>query len=824
VFRRWVIGALLLLAALLLAGRFAATLYVDRQWFTALGAQQLWWMQFQNQLLIVGGSAFAAFLYVFANLYAVRRSVDSYVLLRRLGNIQIGEKVPGAYLTTLAAGISVLVGLLLAMPAGRWVELAAARSSVSFRERDPFLTRDLSFFVNWLPFEKSLFVWCLIVVAASMLLVFLLYLLTPSLSWKRGGRVVATRYVRRHAAVLAASAMLLLAWSFRIENFQSLLEGSGVNGMFTDSDYAMLDARTLLALMSALAAFFLLWAMWTDQLRLALFCVTAVLLSAVGISTLAPYIMRRASGDRDQAGIDRQFEVHRAGRTRRAYAAQNADVAPAEQLAAYGFESWTAAARGTAVWEPERLAAAIISDGPASFVSTPVFLQSADGQVAEFITGDASPEPSGSAVEQMRERFFSVVTSVDAVPAKPMRAADPQNLAPVLIGESGATMLMVADPTGAVLAPSMRGTISRIAHAWSRQDFRMLFRSMPEPNPRVVLHAGIQQRVARLMPFLRQDSRVYPLVVGDTLHWLLHLYSASNSYPLSLPVTIGGTELRYMRHGALALINASTGGVRIYADQTPDPVVQGLLAALPDLFAEPREMPNEVAAYLPPPFDGHVIQAHIFALYGGLHDLPINGAVGTLAPTDSARYERSDALVHLPKLAPAPAATSIILDSAGRLDKLFLAVGGASPRSYQITLAPSDLLWRDIVQIFEGVRDSVDQSVPDRITGGEIRGVLVNDRLALIRTLYASPSNIGPQSVQAITLMYGDSTYVGLTLDGAVGAAPAGAGETPLSSQGFRRRAAALYESMRAALRRGDLAAFAELFDALGALIAGSGR
>ena len=109
------------------------------------------------------GSGVVAALFAFINLYAVRQSVVSLVLPRRLGNLEIGEEVPGRYLMGAAIALSLVLGVLLALPQQDWTSLVLARAGRPFNETDPYLSQDLGFFVYWLPFENALWTWAFFV-------------------------------------------------------------------------------------------------------------------------------------------------------------------------------------------------------------------------------------------------------------------------------------------------------------------------------------------------------------------------------------------------------------------------------------------------------------------------------------------------------------------------------------------------------------------------------------------------------------------------------------------------------------------------------------
>src|SRR5512147_1476158 len=143
--RRWLIAAALGVALLLLLGKALAGVYVDYRWFAALGAESVWWARVENLLILRGLSGAVATIFFFCNLYAVRHSVVSLVLPRRVANIEIGEEVPSRYLFLAVIGMSLVFGILLAFPQDDWTSLALVRWGQPFREADPYFEYDLGF-------------------------------------------------------------------------------------------------------------------------------------------------------------------------------------------------------------------------------------------------------------------------------------------------------------------------------------------------------------------------------------------------------------------------------------------------------------------------------------------------------------------------------------------------------------------------------------------------------------------------------------------------------------------------------------------------------
>ena len=355
--RRRLLVLALAVGALLLLGRAAAEAVVDRRWYAAFGAGALdvWRAREFGLWLLRGTCATVAALVCFANLYGVVSSVERFVLPRRLGDLEIGETVPGRRLLWAAGALSVAVGALLALPLDAWQSVIALRAEPSFGEIEPFTGHDLSYHVHWLPLEHALYTWALFVLLAVGALVLACYALTPGLRVVRG-RVRLSNHVRRHVTVLGVGLLLLLAWGHRLDAYSLLVAGSGEAGTFTLADHrAGLPVRFALGVATGLASLAVLRAGWAGQPRLAFWVVTGVLGVTLVSRWMAPMVLTQMTRPEDRGRLDAAYAQTRALYTRRAYAADAVRPAPA----GYGVDSLAALAPRSSVWDPAVLLRAL---------------------------------------------------------------------------------------------------------------------------------------------------------------------------------------------------------------------------------------------------------------------------------------------------------------------------------------------------------------------------------------------------------------------------------------------------------------------------------
>jgi uncharacterized membrane protein (UPF0182 family) len=818
--RRWLVWGIAAGALVLVAGRVVAGLYVDYRWYEAMGATAVWRARFQNALLLRGFAAGAGTLFLFANLYAVRQSVAAVVLPRRVANLEIGEEVPGRFLMAAVFVLSVVLGALLTLPHGSWTTLALARFGEPFNERDQYFQSDLGFFVYWLPLERALYAWSLIALLLAIAVVVFFYALTSSLRWERGGLRVST-YVRRHLTALGVILLLILAWSYRLDTFGVLTEGSGRDGAFAYVDHRVgIPVNLILQLVAIGAALVVLWGGWTGQMRLAFGAVSAVLVLSLVLRQLLPVVVGRVAEPGGPEVRERPYAAVRAGYTRRAYDVDR--VARGDESSA--FSSELAAARGTPIWDAQVLARIVDqAHGATAPAATVGWRASADGVIARVVArpagGEAGAPWTAVAVRatETDDRGAPVVAELGEQPL------EGEMLPQVLVAESGGGALIVADSTGRIPAAALDGWGARLAHAWSLQDFRILFSDLPHPHPRIVLRRSVRDRVHALAPFFAQGTAVTPIVARDSLYWALHLYSASGSYPLSRRLSLGGVGVSYLRHAAIAVVDAHSGRVTIVADSVPDPIARTWTRAFPELFSPPAALPAEVAAGLPPAIDGALAQAATLAVYDTRSRLvaePEPLGVPTAFGADTLAGGRPPLLA----LGPTLAWTVPLVDAREHLRGVVVATGGVQPATVWRALDAPTARWSAVIERLRRPPEPLPGEREERVVRGPVRVAPLPAGALFVQPHYTWRTT-GAPTLARVMVMAGDSVDSGRTLSAALGLADR---DTPFSrpatAEEFRAAVQAAYDAMRAALRQGDWRAFGDGYEALGQLLGTSPR
>ncbi|HEX2723588.1 MAG TPA: UPF0182 family protein, partial [Gemmatimonadaceae bacterium] len=398
-------------------------------------------------------------------------------------------------------------------------QLALVRVAPRFGETDPFFQMDLSFYTAWFPLERAAYLWCVTLLLLVSVIVITLYALTPSLRWHNGTFLVSVR-VRRHLAALASLFLLTMAWSYRLDGYELLMQGSGPDGMFSYVDHQwLIPAYLSLSVGTVAAAALVLVSGWTGQIRAGFFTISAVLIFSIALDLVLPSVVRRLASAMVVNPRQTPYAATRAVFTARAYGL------------------------------PRNV----------------------------------------SAMPKEASRFDALVNSARLVRV----LATARDSALVYPGARGAALVIHGKR---VAAPLFGGGIRRLALAWSEQRLDLLWNDYPE-GTRIARRRDVRERVATLLPVYVQGTNVIPAYLGDSLTWIVEIYSASSTYPLSQRVVLAGEERSYFRHSGTALVNAATGKLTVVPAAAPDPIAVAWRREFPSNYrAGARDLLDELTA------------------------------------------------------------------------------------------------------------------------------------------------------------------------------------------------------------------------------------
>ena len=811
--RRWLVPVIVALAILLLAGRVLSAWYVDYQWYAVQGATRLWWVRAIDLALLRGTAFLIVSVFAFVNLFAVRRSVRSLRLPRRIGNLEFSEEVSARILNRSVVALSIVAGIAFALPHNDWMSVDLMRNGLPFGETDPYFRLDLGAWLYQLPLEVTAHTWAMITLVTMTVLVVFLYALTPSLRWE-GGQFHVSGHVRRHLSILAGILLVLLAWGYRLDAFDLLREGTGPLGALSAVDHRVgIPANLTLAILAFASAMLVTWTGWIKQTRVAFVTITVMLLAALTVRQVVPAVGGRFVTASDPDAQEQSYREIRNAYSRRAYAVDAIERANMAEAA----PSFADAVRGASLWDREAMRRVLAGPRPGSRPNGALGWQAQDGRLAAF----ALEQPIGpQAVESLPAWGINrVAADITDDRGGPVTRDDPElarALRGILVHDSATTYYVLSDTGRRVVARSLDSFVARVAHAWHLQNPSLLSHRRDSPS-RLLLRRDVRERVRHLYPFFAQGKRVIPVVWRDSVFWALHLYATSNWYPLSGPLRVDAAEVRYFQHAGVAIVNGQTGRVTTITSPRAGPMAESWMLRFPELFSDPSTFDMSFLTRLPPAVDGAVVVARALALAG------LRGEFDTRAHLPDrvvdSLYTASDPAPWYNRVTNSVSVVIPLLDPTEDVRGVLVAPGGADFRVRWIRGTSSGPRWTRIAPMMQAAADSFQAGEhATRPLAGAIRILPTAEGFVALQTQYVIRPDGIPQVLVA-TIWHRDGVRTGRTLMDAAGLPNPIVPDVPMTPDDFRRRVSALYESMREAMRRGDWAGVGAAYEALGRLL-----
>lgn len=153
--------------------------------------------------------------------------------------------------------------------------------------------------------------------------------------------------------------------------------------------------------------------------------------------------------------------------------------------------------------------------------------------------------------------------------------------------------------------------LNRFLFAVDEKSYRYIISRQIDKNSRLLQTRNIFARVKRIAPFLEYEPDAYLVVRDDgTLVWMIDAYTKTDRYPHS-----DSAEYRfnYIRNPIKVTVDAYTGEVKFYLIEPEEPLAKTYANMFPDLFT--TEVPKDIRAHFRYPVELFKIQAEMFRAY-----------------------------------------------------------------------------------------------------------------------------------------------------------------------------------------------------------------
>jgi hypothetical protein len=651
----------LLVVALLALSLLAQVVpfYTDWLWFGEVGYRGVFWGILSLRGALFTAVALGVLIFLWANLTLAARTAAPDVLweledqLGLPGRVVI-EPLIRRFLPIVLGVVAVVSGLRASV---YWEVVFGYRHMQPFRITDPVFGHDLAVFVFTLPLWRLVHGWAMALVAGTMLLTLVLYVLQRSLVLTtRGPRLAGG--ARTHLLLLGAALLALKAVGFWLDRFEIVFSPRGVvfGASYTDVN-ATLPVLGVLAVLGAAAAIACALQVARPGLRLVGGAVAVLAVVWVVGLGLYPALLQTYRVKPNELVFERPFIEHNIRMTRQAYGLDRIEEKefPADEtLDARALGRNDATIKNIRLWDYRPLLRTFAQLQEIrtyyKFVDVDNDRYRIDGDYRQLMLSprELSYQHLPGGRNWINEHltythgYGVVVGPVTRITAEglpeffvkdiPPQAVDgfPAITRPeIYYGEIANEYVLVRTRSQELDYPRgdqnvytryqgqggipISSWLRRLAFAARFGELKIVLSDDLTPESRVMMHRTVATRVQRIAPFFRYDRDPY-LVVTDEgrLVWLIDGYTQTDRYPYSEPVRGIGN---YVRNAVKATVDAYHGTVTFYLADATDPMVRTYAAGFPGLLKPLDEMPADLRHHVRYPEDFFAIQARKYATY-----------------------------------------------------------------------------------------------------------------------------------------------------------------------------------------------------------------
>jgi uncharacterized membrane protein (UPF0182 family) len=655
---------ILLLVAVVVALGFVAQVvpfYTDWLWFGEVGYTNVFWTILSLRGGLFTAVAVGVLVFLWANLTLAARTAAPDVLweledqLGLPGRVVI-EPLIRRFLPIVLTVIAIVSGLRATT---HWEIVFGYVNAQPFNIKDPLdaFGHDLGFYVFKLPMWRLVHGWAIALVAGTIVLTLVLYVLQRSLVLTtRGPRLAGG--ARTHLLLLGGALLALKAVGFWLDRYEIVFSSRGVifGASYTDVN-ATLPALSALTVLAAAASLACVAQVARPGLRLVGGgLIVLVLVWVIGLGVY-PAVLQTYRVKPNELVFERPFIEHNIRMTRQAFGLDRIaekEFPADDTLDARALSRNEATIKNIRLWDyrpllrtfaqlqeirtyykfvdvdndryrvkdeyrqlmlsPRELSYQHLQGGRNwinehltythgyGVVVGPVTRITAEG-LPEFLVKDIPPVSVDGFQDITRPEIYYGEIANDYVLLR-TRSQEldyprgDQNVYSRYQGRGGIPIT---------------SWLRRLAFAARFGEPKIVLSDDLTPESRILMYRTVTERIQQIAPFFRFDRDPYLVVTDDgRLVWMLDGYTSTDRYPYSDPVRGIGN---YMRNSVKVTVDAYHGTVTFYLADASDPLVQAFNHGFPGLLVPLAKMPADLQRHIRYPEDFFAIQARKYATY-----------------------------------------------------------------------------------------------------------------------------------------------------------------------------------------------------------------
>ncbi|MCA9669920.1 MAG: UPF0182 family protein, partial [Myxococcales bacterium] len=664
--KRLLILAIVLLVAAAVLGALANFL-TEYWWFKHLGFSDVFITVLLSQLgtgIAYGAVAFVVLIVHILLIKRYSKPRKDWTIPTAEGDIDIAAIVKKVSTPVVAAGAFVAAAAMGVWAAFHWEDILKLLNQTQFGNPEPILGKDPGFYLFELPALQFSQEWLVYLTGFCAFFSAVVYFFRGAITVE-GKLPKMSKEVRAHLLGAVAVVLLVIAWGFRLEMFETLFSKRGVayGATYTDVVANLISYRVLIAASVVCAVWLVITSrnMPDDLKKSAKLPGYAlgglVVLYLIGVF-VAPTLVQRLIVNPNELTKEKPYLVHAIAGTRRAYNLDKIDSKefPAnENLNVKTIERNKPTISNIKIWDPRPL-----KDAYRQLQVIRLYYDFPNIGIDRYRVGDNYWQVMLSAREMMHKQLptqsqtwvnrhlqythgYGAVLSpvnrtvgegqpdlwVKDIPPVAKHPALAVTQPAIYYGLQTTDYALVKTQTQEFDYPKGKenkfttysgkggvdigGFFARLLFAIRFADYNLLFTSQLTEKSRVLFNRTIQQRVHDVAPFLMLDQEPYMVIANGRLKWIQDAYTISYRYPYSQPTSLGRRlKINYIRNSVKIVIDAYDGDMSFYVWDAKDPMIRTYRKIFPSLFKDAKTMPQSLRAHVRYPKDLFTLQARMY--------------------------------------------------------------------------------------------------------------------------------------------------------------------------------------------------------------------
>lgn len=645
-----------------------SSFYVEFLWFESMKYADAFWTMYTTEYL-VGSVYFIVFWLVAAiNLMIASKGTPLWA--------NTGSEVFQQQLAMMSGSLRfvffaalVFVGYVMSVaPASNWMRVLQYFDSEPFGAVDAVFGKDLGYYVFQLPFYQSIVGWLKGVVIVSVVASLAVYLFRRSVLFLPQG-IRASNYAKTHLMALVCTFLLLYAFDYNLSAYDILYKDNGivVGASYTDVHATLLGYRVM-TVMAILAAVAVIISAFRKSMKYFLVSVGLWVGAAVIFLGVYPSLIQKFIVKPNELELEKPYIEEGIRATRKAYELDKIterDFNYEVNLTREDIDKNNLTIKNITLWDyrPLRDSYSQLQEIRPyySFVDVDIDRYVIDGEYRQVMLSarELNLAKLGGADNWINKTFIYthghgvVVSPVNRVSSEGQPEFFMKNIPPettvdmklerpeIYFGETQAIDDYVIVKTSKEefdypLGEKNQQTFykedagvgigtfaRRLLFAIQFGKLNLLLNDYIQPQSKILYHRNVQERVSRIIPYIKLDKDPYMVIENGRLYWIYDGFTTTDQFPYAKMSFVRGTtpfdaghSFNYIRNSVKVVVDAYNGATEIYSFRPEnDPVIRVFAKIFPDVFKPLDQMPEYLKRHLRYPQDLFDIQARLFSVY-----------------------------------------------------------------------------------------------------------------------------------------------------------------------------------------------------------------